>query len=441
MTTTAVHAQTIQPAPRLVVNITIDQLRTDHLEKYSPLYGSNGFKKLLQKGIVYQSASYTFTPIDRASAITAIMTGTTPYYNGIVGAQWLDRGSLRPVRCVTDSPENILSSTITDELKVCTDGRAMVYSIAGDSETAILSAGHAADAALWIDNNSKRWKYSNYYSAKEPKWLTAYNRLNTTSTSASTNDNITKMALQCIDSNGMGNDETSDILSVAYRTANNEGAYLDVDRNISELITKIENKLGTARVMFVVTGTGCCDEQPGDYNKYRIPTGTFYINRTANLLNMYLGAIYGQGRYVETCFRNQIYLNLKLLEQRRLSVNDILNRSQAFLIQNAGVRNVYTSESLLLQNSAKEQIRNGYNPLLCGDILIEVAPGWTLYNEDSQERYQQLSPFIPFPVIIYGGGLKAERINTPVTVDRIAPTIAKSIRIRAPNACWASPLF
>lgn len=30
--------------PRLVVNITIDQLRSDYLEAYAPLYSANGFK-------------------------------------------------------------------------------------------------------------------------------------------------------------------------------------------------------------------------------------------------------------------------------------------------------------------------------------------------------------------------------------------------------------
>ena len=49
-----VQAQTIQPAPRLVVNIAIDQLRTDYIEHFSPLYSENGFKKLLNKGRVYE---------------------------------------------------------------------------------------------------------------------------------------------------------------------------------------------------------------------------------------------------------------------------------------------------------------------------------------------------------------------------------------------------
>ena len=109
-------------------------------------------------------------------------------------------------------------------------------------------------------------------------------------------------------------------------------------------ITNIENSVGKNNVLFVPTSTGYQDEQNVDYHEYRIPTGTFYINGTANLLNIYLGAIYGQGRYVDACFHNEIYFNHKLIEQKRISFSDILSRSQEFLIQNAGVQDVFTSE-------------------------------------------------------------------------------------------------
>ena len=163
-----VQAQTIQPAPRLVVNIAIDQLRTDYIEHFSPLYSENGFKKLLNKGRVYESASYPFSPVDRASAIASIATGTTPHYNNIVSSQWLDRNTLRPIFCTDDgnggdSPKMMATSTIGDELKVATRGNALVYSVAADKDAAILAGGHAADGAFWISEKSGRWSTCTYY--------------------------------------------------------------------------------------------------------------------------------------------------------------------------------------------------------------------------------------------------------------------------------------
>lgn len=46
------YAQVVVQAPRLVVSITIDQLRTDYLETYAPLYSNDGLKRLLTDGKV-----------------------------------------------------------------------------------------------------------------------------------------------------------------------------------------------------------------------------------------------------------------------------------------------------------------------------------------------------------------------------------------------------
>ena len=486
MAVVTVQAQTLQSAPKLVVNIAIDQLRTDFIELFSPMFGNDGFKKLLSQGTVYTDASYPFAPIDRASAIATLNTGATPYYHGIVGAQWLDKSTLQKVGCVEDrkhpgiytvdytSPKNILTSTLGDELKMATNGSAIVYSIAPFKDAAILSAGHAADGAIWIDDSNGNWCSSTYYFKSAPKWFSAVNTLNkiqlpskgvkiTDKTfsgshkyqnfkqSAYVNSCITDVALQCVSGNAMGTDNNTDLLSLTYYAGSAptttksqselQETYHKLDKDLARLISNIESSVGKQNVLFVITSTGYFNEDFSTYDQYRIPTGTFYINRTANLLNIYLGAIFGQGRYVEGYFHNQIYLNHKLLEQRRISFNDVLSRCKEFLIESAGVRDVFTSERLTTSgNSGIERIRNGYNTNCCGDILIEVAPGWTIQNEDTQDTWQQRASLINFPIIIYGAQTKAGKVDTPVTVDRIAPTIAKSIRIRAPNACSASAL-
>ena len=204
----------------------------------------------------------------------------------------------------------------------------------------------------------------------------------------------------------------------------------------------MEEKVGSEHVLFVVTSTGYSDTESSEYDRYRIPTGTFYMNRTSNLLNMYFGAIWGQGRWVEACYDSQLYLNHQLLESKRISLTDAGQRAQEFISQLEGVRNVYTALQLLGGNNPQiYKVRNGFNPERNGDILIEVSPGWRVLNESGQDSQLSRASFIPFPIIIYGDGIKAERIKTPVTIDRIAPTIAKTIRIRAPNACSAEPLF
>ena len=45
---------------RLVVSLTIDQLRSDYIDAYSPYYGSQGFKRLLREGKIYKRVEYSF---------------------------------------------------------------------------------------------------------------------------------------------------------------------------------------------------------------------------------------------------------------------------------------------------------------------------------------------------------------------------------------------
>lgn len=458
-------AQVSRPIPRLVVNIAIDQLRTDYIEAFMPSYGAGGFKKLLSEGTVYQNAQYTFAPVDRASAVASITTGTSPANNGITGFRWLDKETLIPTGCVDDeryggiftkaksSPQNIATTTINDELKIASDGAAIVYSIAAERDAAVIGGGHAADGAVWFDKDNLCWCSSEYYFNKAPQWLEGYNLVSANAITAdNVNTGVTGIALQCVMSTGMGRDNVTDMLSLAYdakvpidKDVLNKQLlqykYIQLDKELERLITGIEDRVGKNNVLFVVTSTGYCNEKDVDYAKYRIPNGTFYMNRTANLLNMYLGAIYGQDKYVESCFYNQIFLNIKKIEQKRINTSELLSRAQTFIMQLSGVSNVFTSKNLLLSGDGGSlRLRNWFFPDNCGDLVVEVSPGWKLLNEENFQQYTSKESAMPFPLIFYGTGVTAEENAEPVTIDRIAPTIAKSIRIRAPNACSAPPL-
>lgn len=435
------HAQQLNTAPRLVMNITIDQLRTDYLEHFAPLYKQDGFRRMLQEGRVYESASYPFSPVDRASAIACVATGASPHYNKIIAQQWLSRDNLKNAYCVYDkktvaSPANIASSTIGDELKVSTNGRALVFGVAWSQDAAILSAGHAADGAFWInDASSATWTTSSYYPQTAQLWARAYNTQHPVSGKNLMNDAVADAALSCISSNAMGKDDATDYLAVTLSASLGDGmgvrtemesVYTSLDITLANLLNGVEKEVGKDNVLFVLTATGYTDEPEVDYEKYHIPTGVFYINRTAQLLNMYLSAVYGSGAWVQAYFKNQIYLNHKLIEDNRTSYSEIIQRSKDLLMMTSGVASVSDSP---------------YDTAITGDLWIEVNPGWKIVNEETGECYQARTAFIPFPVIFMGTNVKAEHVETPITTESIAPTIAKCIHIRAPNACKTAPLF
>ena len=498
--------------PRVVVTILIDQLRSDYLKAFQPLYGEDGFAKLLEEGRVYANAEYPHTRPDLASSAATVATGTTPSNHGIIGRKWMDRATLRPAYCVDDadyaglqtdekiSPHHLATSTFGDELKIATEGKALVYSIAPCRESAVMQGGHAADAVIWIDDATGRWCSSTYYSPSLPSWVSVLNsgttlaeRLNAETwqpsselvgnfsyflsggmkspfkhsfkkgisrfasfkTSGLVNEEIAAAVEQCLGGTMLGADGVTDLLNVTFYAGNFEhkpvsevsmevqDTYVRLDRTLARLIKAIDGKVGRDNALYVLTSTGYVDEEPINPGKYRIPTGTFDMQRAAALLNMYLVAVYGQGNFVEACLGTQIYLNHKLVEDKQINFTELLERTQDFLLQLSGVKDVYTAQRLLqgAWTPGISRIRGGYNAKFSGDVLIEVSPGWRYVNAETKEDMPVRESYIPFPIIFFGAGVKGEQVETPVTTDRIAPTLSRSVRIRAPNACAAVPLF
>ncbi len=503
------HATGEKELPRVVVNILVDQLRYDYMQSFLPLYGNDGFKKLLREGKIYSSAEYPMLSPDRASAAATISTGTSPCNHGIIARRYLDRTTLLPTYCIADndypgigtddhlSPSRLSVSTIGDELKLATKGAAKVYAIAPFSDAAVLTAGHAADAALWIDNRSGRWVTSTYYNtlpvcadvrnthnaieeqiSRKP-WKPLSNlvgyfnffpsggmsepfehkfkdetRFTDFKTSALVNEEVAAMTQSLIETNNIGADATTDYLAITFYAGNFrhqtddeapielQDIYARLDKSIAQIISCITNKVGKEHALFVLTSTGYVDEGDDDLKQYRIPTGTFDMRRAMGLLNMYLVALYGKGQYIDAYYGRQIYFNHKCLEERQLNVVDIMRRTQEFLVQLSGVREAYSSQRLLLGawTPGISRRRNGYNKNYSGDIMLELAPGWRCTNDNTDNVRPVRDSYLHFPIIFYGNGIQAAIDDTPVTTDRIAPTLSRAMRIRAPNGCANAPM-
>lgn len=72
-----------QQVPKLVVCITVDQLRGDYIEYFYNTFGERGFKRLFNEGKVYQNIRFDFSNLDEASAFATLFTGSNPCFNGI----------------------------------------------------------------------------------------------------------------------------------------------------------------------------------------------------------------------------------------------------------------------------------------------------------------------------------------------------------------------
>jgi Type I phosphodiesterase / nucleotide pyrophosphatase len=180
--------------PKLVVGIIVDQMRWDYLYRYYDKYQNGGFKRLLNEGFSCQNAMINYIPSVTAIGHTTIFTGSVPSIHGIAGNDWLDPKTGKSIYCTDDStvqsvgiansksgrmsPRNLLSTTITDELRLATNFQSKVVGISLKDRAAILPAGHNPTAAFWIDDASGKFISSSYYLKTLPGWVDNFNNSN-----------------------------------------------------------------------------------------------------------------------------------------------------------------------------------------------------------------------------------------------------------------------
>ncbi len=176
LTVGSLQAQTSpKETPKLVVSITIDQLRGDYIEQFKHAFGERGFKRLLAEGLVYQNMQFDFSNLNEASTLATIFTGANPTYHGIVDTHNYSQKNKKIEHIFWDenfignytqerlSPLALKGSTIADELKVASQGQSDVFSFAPQATQALIAAGHRGNAAYWIDDYSGKWSSTTFY--------------------------------------------------------------------------------------------------------------------------------------------------------------------------------------------------------------------------------------------------------------------------------------
>lgn len=505
------NAQQMAGVPKLVVGITVDQLRGDYLEYLYNIFGEDGFKKLMKGGIYYDDVDFSFDNPDCAAGMATLFTGANPYYHGVISntlfnpnsdrteSIFNDRNFLGNFTSQTVSPNKLLASTITDELKSASFGLSRIFAVAPELEQALVAGGHSADGAFWIDNITGKWATTAFY--KEVPWfLDRYNRnealdkriddlewtpmlkaeeynflpylssewsfkynfarqkkdrIALFKTTALVNDEINKVVSLFLKNNGFGKGKNPDYLSVTYNAGTykdgsvqeysleTQDTYLRLDRNIGELLTMIDQSVGLDNTFIFLSSTGHYNNEIKPSERFRIPTGEFKPKRCLALLNAYLMAIYGPENWVSHYHNQQIYLNRQLIEDKKIDLKEIQTKAAEFVVEFSGIQDVVTSHRLLHGNWNPDLSRciNGFNSQVSGDLILSVQPGWEIVYEDINRTNTTIRKgSIPAPLILYGPQLKAEKVKRTIDARELAPTVSSILRIRSPNACEARPL-
>ncbi|QDW26054.1 alkaline phosphatase family protein [Pedobacter sp. KBS0701] len=506
--------------PKLVVGLVVDQMRWDYLYRYYNRYSNGGFKRLINEGFSVENTFIPYTPTYTACGHTCIYTGSVPAVHGIIGNDWYDPETKKNVYCTEDSsastvgstpssegnmsPKNMLTTTITDELRLATNFRGKVIGISLKDRGSILPAGHAANAAYWYQGSTGNWITSTYYMKEVPTWIADYNKLKLANKFYAKNwetlypintyvnstkdenayegksstfphqltQNVDKnfdairstpygntitldLAKLAILSEDLGQDNITDFLAVscsstdyvghAYgpNSVEAEDTYLRLDKDFEEFFNYLDKKVGKGNYTVFLTADHGAAHVPGFMQENKLPSGVVSDRDIANKLNAYLNDKFKVNNIVLRSMNNQIIFDHDKTEKGDVSFDVIKSASVEFLKRLDGFQNAVDIAKIsqsTLQEIQKKMITNGYNTRRSGDIYYVLQPNW--FNGSSTgTTHGNWNPYDShIPLVFMGWGIKSGASNKTHYMTDIAPTLAALLHIQMPNGNVGEPI-
>ena len=463
--------------PKLVVGIVVDQMRWDYLHTVSHRWGADGFNRLLNQGYSCNNTIIDYVPTVTACGHASIYTGSTPAFHGIAGNDYkIDGKSVSSVEDNTvkgvgttskngcRSPRNLLVTTLGDQLKLATEGRARVVGVSLKDRAAILPAGHAADGAYWYDNSTHRFITSDYYRTALPDWVTRFNSdhadwladdvwqrpIGVTATIA--------LAEAALKAEGLGRDEVTDLLAISISTtdasAHSFGArservdsvYEQLDRDLAHLLRTLDSEVGQGNyLLFLSADHGGTYSEP--YLKQRrITSGRWFSGKARDEANRQLKERFGVDNLIQNEMEYSFYINNEAIAQAGLDREAV----KAAAVDVLGARHdamwVVDCERITeapIPASIRERILLGWHRKRSGEIFILPVTGYyASWDGDktgsNHGTWSQSDSHIP--LLFYGWNVPHAETSQLTHMTDIAPTVCAMLHIQAPNAAIGHPI-
>ncbi|MGA2182212.1 MAG: alkaline phosphatase family protein [Bryobacteraceae bacterium] len=491
----AVAAPAPRP-PKLVLAVVIDQFRYDYLLRFRKDYNA-GLARLLEHGAVFTDAHHIHYPTVTAVGHSTFLSGATPSSSGIVGNDWFDRESGQAVTSVSDpdtklvggalgttgsSPHRLLVSTVGDELKM--QGRhGKVIGISIKDRSAILPAGHAADAAWWYDADSNNWVTSSYFMAELPDWVKDVNRqrpflkylggnwLPLDATSAAPfctmvngvetvrfcgaieatpwgNEMIEEFAERALVEEKLGQHEDTDILAVSFSSNDYVGhavgpdapevrdISIRTDRLLGRLFDFIDQHVGAGNTLVVLTADHGVAPVPEVNQARKMPGGRLSEVVMLRAVTDALTAKYGEGKWIAGGSEASVYLNRQLIRDKKLDPAAVEETVAEVLRGMPHVFRVYTRSQLargeVTGDYVSQAVLNGFYEQRSGDVIVVQEP-YYLYGGSGTSHSTPFNYDSHVPVIFMGEGIRAGEYHEKIAVNDIAPTLATILRVEEPS--------
>ena len=392
------------------------------------------------------------------------------------------------------SPKNLAVTTVADVLKFA-NSNSKVFSIGLTPEAAIIMGGHCADGAVWIDDEGLVGS-SDFYK-KMPSWTVKINAVGVVANYLQTkwraksalhtylfppfslvsdtyfytpdhskktgdlvkefrqvpsaNSFVKDLAINALRNENLGKDGNPDLLCINFtllpvnqsfaelNSAEKEDIYKNLDRDLRDLFIQIEQNAGMSNTVIVITGTQAEKYSAKTLNDNKLSVGKFDGKRSMALLNSFLMAKYGQGRWILSYNAKQIILNQALIKEKNVNSVEMKSEICNFLKELQGVKFAFSSDELYKVSGEKNDVllrlKNSFFPNRSGDIMIVLKEGWQDTDINLEPTLITSSSPNYTPIMIFGMNIPSKNEHKTISITDIAPTLCRLLQISLPNGC------
>lgn len=410
------------------------------------------------------------------------------------------------------SPHRLITTTVADENRLFTQMRGKTIGIALKDRGAILPAGHTANAAYWFHGQDEgKWITSSFYTTSLPAWVENFNASGKVDSYMKPwntlydqseylesgvdvnmfeggfknkqdtgfpydlptlkeenggydllkatpygNSLTTDFAIAAIDGEDLGQDETTDFLTVSYSSTDYVGhnfgvnskeiqdTYLRLDRDLERLLKTLDEKVGQGNYTLFLTSDHGGVHVPAYLQSVKIPAGYFDFDEFNKSMDQFLSEKFGSTDVILTTSNNQIFINYDEVEKNNFSREELQKAIAHFALQYDQVNRVFTREQLESTSytaGIAAAVDNGFHQKRSGDVVLVLEPSVISYSRTGSTHGSGQNYDTHAPLIFYGKGIKRGNTLERTEIVDIAPTISALLGISYPNGSTGRPLL
>ncbi len=222
-----------------------------------------------------------------------------------------------------------------------------------------------------------------------------------------------------------------------------EDVYLRLDRDLAEFFKFLDSKVGKGEYTVFLSADHGGAHSKGFMEKHKMPTG-FYGESTKKDYAQILKDKFGVENLIMKVMNNQVYLNVKVIEENKLDEEQVKEFLVSKFNQDKEILfavDMKKAAASSIPEPLKTRIINGFNWQRSGDIQLIYQDSWLpSYSKKGTTHGAWNSYDAHIPLIFMGWGINKGESNKNYDMTDIAPTISALLKIEFPSGNIGNPI-